>query len=92
MAGTAANASDRQIGSRAIQTFQDGPFSRVVEAGLFKYFIPSAIARIKSVLPENMSKLGKGGGAVPLPPPPGPYAYDKERREDSGFFCPLRGN
>ena len=29
-------ASDRQIGSRAIETFQDGPFGRVVEAGLYK--------------------------------------------------------
>jgi len=29
-------ASDRQIGSKAIQTFQDGPFGRVVEAGLNK--------------------------------------------------------
>ena len=28
-------ASDRQIGSGAINTFQDGPFGRVVEAGLY---------------------------------------------------------
>jgi len=31
-----ANASDRQIGSRAIQTFQYGPFGRVLETGLNK--------------------------------------------------------
>ena len=29
-------ASDRQIGSRAIETFQEGPFGCVVEAGLYK--------------------------------------------------------
>ena len=29
-------ASDRQIGSRGIEIFQDGPFGRLVEAGLYK--------------------------------------------------------
>ena len=37
-------ASDQQIGSRAIETFQDGPFGRVIEAGLYKLFILSAFA------------------------------------------------
>jgi len=37
-------ASDRQIGSRAIQTFQNVLCGRVVEAGLYKLFIPNALA------------------------------------------------
>ena len=62
-------ARDRHIGSRVIQTFKHGPFGRVFEAGLYKKFIPSAFARIKSVFPK-FSKLG--GAEAPLSPGPRP--------------------
>ena len=59
--------------SAAIQTFQDGPFGRVVEEDSIdpKCFCPNRehFARKISIFFEA------GGAAAPLPPSPVPYAY-----------------
>ena len=62
-------ASDRQIGSRTIETFQGGPFGRVVETGFYKEFIPSAFGQIISVLREIFQNWGGGGCSPPTPAP-----------------------
>ena len=58
-------ARDLQIGSRAIETFQDGLFGRVVEVGLYKNLS-------QVLLPESFRfflKISKTERAAAFPPP-----------------------
>lgn len=80
---TVNNSSDRQIGNRAIETFQDGSFGRFVEVGLLTY--PKCFCPNHNVLLEKFQNWG--AAYEPYSINQRPYGITLQLKKNSNSYC-----